>query len=179
MLHIDLNHSRCTFTLSRECPGLVPDLSYSYSLDLGLWTGLFWGRGLTAGLLSPMSWSCPCFWVMSGTWPQTIFFQAKFVRQNKIIFLQSFLLNPASVLVNIIMVCVSTGANCMVWVTKKYVCPLKSRTCLVPVLYPLASTMGTALVPDLSQTCPGHVPDMSSCPSFSWIFWRGTQDIPD
>ena len=61
----------------------------------------------------------------------------------------------ALVLVHIIMVCVSTGANCLVFVTKNYACPHVSRTCHVPILClcPLVSTMGTALCPEVSWTC--------------------------
>ena len=138
--------------------GNVPDLSRTCPIPwIWAWTGLFRGRGRRLACWVP----CPGRVLVSESWVapdhRPIFYLAKFVWQNKIFFFQSFLLKPALVLVHIIMVCVSTGANCMVWVTKKYACPLVSRTCPVPVLCPLVSTMGTALVPDMSRTCPGHV----------------------
>ena len=54
--------------------GNVPDMSYS--LDLGM-DRTFSGTRSTTGLLSPMSWACPCFWVMSGTWPPTTILSSK------------------------------------------------------------------------------------------------------
>ena len=152
--------------MSRTCP--IP--------WIWAWTGLFWGRGWQ------LAWwvTCPGRDLVSESWVapghQPLFYLAKFVWQNKIFFFQSFLLKPALVLVHIIMVCVLTWANCMVWVTKKYACPLAlvSRTCPVPVMCPLVSTMGTALVPDVSWKWPGHVPYMSPFPSYSWIFGHGT-----
>ena len=170
--------------ISISLVGNVPDMSRTCPIPwIWAWTGLFRGRGRRLACWVP----CPGRVLVSESWVapdhRPIFYLAKFVWQNKIFFFQSFLLKPALVLVHIIMVCVSTGANCMVWVTKKYACPLVSRTCPVPVLCPLVSTMGTALVPDMSRMCPRCVLDVSrTCARvrpFRGFLDMGREDIPD